>query len=108
MPASVACTGWCRMYSSTNSSLSAVNVLTVSSIPAWPSSRKPPHDHVQRLPDSGRKLASDLDDVGGLAPLVAFDHIELDVVAVCQAPVAFRLDGGEVNEEILPFLGLDE
>src|SRR5689334_157606 len=96
------------MYSSTNSSLSAVNVLTVSSIPSGSLQSKAPARIVQRLPDSRRKGSSDFDDVGGLAPLVAFDHIELDAIAVCQAAVTLRLDGREMDEEILALLGLDE
>src|SRR5579862_4696979 len=46
--------------------------------------------------------------VGGLQTLRAFGDLELYLRALLQAAIALGLDGGEVDEDVLPVLPLDE
>src|SRR4051812_21910102 len=106
MPAAVACTGLWRSVISTNSSISAVKVLTVS-IMAPPSYKKKASAHrARRLSRIGR--SGNARDVGGLLAFRAGDHIELDAVALRQDFEAIPLDRGEVDEHVLAPVLLDE
>src|SRR6185295_6493056 len=53
-------------------------------------------------------FASDLADVGGLEPLGALGHLELDLIALGEALEALRLDGVEVHEHVVAGLLGDE
>src|SRR5262245_53605243 len=101
MPHPVACTGWWRMNSSTNSSLSAEKALTVSSMLSTFRDGRPPRE-ARRPSGVGPSLASDLHDVGRLPALHAIDDIKLDPIASCQTSEALPLDRREVDEDVLP------
>lgn len=47
-------------------------------------------------------------NVGGLQALGAADNLKLDRLAIVQAPVSIRLDRGEMDENVLSGLALDE
>jgi hypothetical protein len=47
-------------------------------------------------------------NVGGLQTLRAADDFKLDRLAVVQAPVSIRLDCGEMDENVLSGLALNE
>ena len=53
-------------------------------------------------------FALDLADVGGLEPLGALGHLELDLIALGEALEALRLDGVEVHEHVVASLLGDE
>ena len=51
---------------------------------------------------------SDLLDLNGLEPLLAFFRVEADSVPFVQRAEAFGLDGGMVNENVSTIVALDE
>ena len=60
--------------------------------------------------ETGPKSASGLEslNVGGLQPLGTADNLEFNGLTLVEGAVAVRLDGGEVDENVLASLALDE